>query len=279
MTELEAVNIMIRALGEPPVTSISGDDEAEEAQDRLTEENENVQRTGPGPLGGWIWNEEPHVTLNYASVSLTGTITSGTFTIGEVVTQASSGATGIITSAYTVGDTTFLICPTDGSAAFNGTNNITGATSGTSTATVTAVSNPTSGVIQLPRDVIKWRCIDGFTAHYAVERNRRVYDGRNDYRTFTWSSSIEADLVRLLDFTYLPDTLARHIAMSAAVQYQLDTKRGQVDHQQLTQRAYLAHRDAVRADRKTRRTNLLTTTEARAFKGHRRRTHTGAFIT
>lgn len=75
------------------------------------------------------WYELKKITI--------GAITSGPFLHNEVVTQATSGATGKVKRKTSNGTTTLYVYPTSGS--FNGTNVITGATSGAS-ATPSAVA-------------------------------------------------------------------------------------------------------------------------------------------
>lgn len=276
MTKLEAINEMLESLGEPAASALDTGGTSIEAEAETIYDREKRRVLGRGPgfqvneytiIPGWACNGEEDIDLNFASVSLTGTITTGTFTKGERVTQATSGAVGLIIDAYTSADTTYLIAPISGT--FNGANNITGGTSGTSTATVTAVSNPTSGVIPIEDDVIHVKPYNTWQSMKIVERARRLYDQEDN--TFTFDDAVKVALTRNLNTADLPEQLASYIVKVASFEFQRFKKRGQVDDAMASQEMMLARVEAERESRSMRAVNPLHTSHTRNVKGRRRR--------
>ena len=84
------------------------------------------------------------------TITSTGTINNKAFIIGEAITQATSGAAGVVTgtsgasTSIATGSGAISYTVNDGSAAFNATNVITGASS---TATLTSPTNTSVGAI------------------------------------------------------------------------------------------------------------------------------------
>ena len=84
------------------------------------------------------------------TITSTGTINNKAFIIGEAITQATSGAAGVVTgtsgasTSTATGSGAISYTVNDGSAAFNATNVITGASS---TATLTSPTNTSVGAI------------------------------------------------------------------------------------------------------------------------------------
>lgn len=282
MNQLDAVNEMLEALGEPHVLALDtgGTSEEAEAEVILDREKRRVLENGLGirvnsytNLAGWACNSEYEVTLNFASVKLTGTIAaSNTFVKGEIVTQATSGAQGYIAAAYTTGNTTFYVCPLPDSAAFDGSHNITGATSGKSTATVTAVdATLTSGVIVIPNDVIEIHCYDNFGPQEVVERNGQLFDLESN--TYDFTDSVQCALTRNLSIDKLTSRLADYVVKSASRKFQRFKKRGVVDDQMAGEEMIVAkvsaeqeHRDMLPA---SRRPNPLNSADIILVKGDR----------
>ena len=272
LTTLQAVNEILEGIGEPPVTALDTGNTSDEAEAEtfLDRFDKRVQTTG------WAQNTEYDVELHFASVTLTGTIAAGatTFTKGERVTQTTSGAVGIITAAYTNPNTSYVICPLDGSAAFDGTNIITGAVSAKVTATTSDVATNTSGVIEVEQDVLT---IKNPSDPNAVIRNGRLYDVDNDDNntggTATFDDSVYVDLVRLVTFTELSDPLQAYIVATAAYHFQRYKKRGELDDKVLGQNMIAAKVDANRENRILlgQRANVLMTPGARRIRGNRSR--------
>lgn len=281
---------MLESIGEPHVLALDtgGTSEEAEAEVTLDRERRRVLENGPGirvnsytSLSGWACNSEYDVTLNFASVQLTGTIgASDAFIKGELVTQATSGAQGYIIDAYTTGDTTFLICPLYGSAAFDGSNNITGSASGTSTATVTGVDNTlTGGVIVVPNDVTEIKCYNNVGPAEIVERNGQLYDLENNTNVFT--DPVLCAISRNLAITKLTSRLADYVVKTASRKFQRFKKRGVVDDQMVGEEMIVAkvaaeqeHRDMLPAIRSP---NALTAIDALRVKGDRLKYSTPSF--
>lgn len=271
-TQLDAVNEVLEHIGEPSVSALQTGQStiAGEAETILDRERKNVLRRG------WFQNEESDLKLHFASVSLTGTISTGTFTLGERVTQATSNAVGIITSAYTVGATTYLICPLEGSADFNGANNITGSVSAASTNTISAVANPASGVIQVEQDVIrlvtetidKWRKVS--------IRNMRLFDTNDSGADavdigFTFDTEIRVKLWRNLAISELTDALSDYVVKSASFRFQRFKRRGRIDDAMIKEELSVSRILAIQEEGDMRGSDMLNTPEARAIKGNRQR--------
>jgi len=269
LTTLQAVNEILEGMGEPPVTALdtNGTTDEAEAETFLDRYNKRVQ------MAGWAQNTEYDAELHFASVTLTGTIgASNTFTKGERVTQTSSGAVGIITAAYTTGQTSFVICPLDESEDFDDSNIITGAVSGAVTATVTAVTANTTGVIEVEQDVLAVKHLSDVNV---VWRNGRLYDADNDDNntggTATFDDSVYCDLVRKVTFTELSEQLQAYIVAMAAYYFQRYKKRGKIDDVILGQNMIAAKVEANRENRRLFgvRANLLRTPEANRIRGDR----------
>lgn len=262
ISQLEAVNDMLRAIGQPAVTTVpSSDDGSDEwsAAQILERRSKKIQGRG------WFYNRTIDREFNFASVSLTGTIATGTFTKGELVTQATSGAQGYIVDAYTTTDTTYLICPLPDSETFTGTANITGASSAVSTATVTAVSNPTSGYIVLPAATISYVLSDWSSWRNIGIRNGYLYD--NDDNTATFDESVRADIIEQIDYDQLPQKQAEYIVADAIIEFQHTLRRRSTDEAQ--RRLSNARSEALREQNDVDPVNLLTTPHARRVKGNR----------
>lgn len=268
-TTLEAVNEILEAIGEPPVSALDtgGTSEEAEAETYLDRASERIQRMG------WFANTIEDVELTFASVKLTGTISAGTFTKGELVTQASSGAQGYIVDAYTVGDTTYYICPLADSASFTTIFNITGSVSGTSTASVGGASNSeASGPIILPYGTLRVRPRAGAGAKITV-RNDRLYDLEDN--TATFDESHDVDLTMQLTFSDLPEPLATYITKVAAIDFSRYKKRGIIDDR-MAQQELVAARVRARQDNSDESQFRITQTlEHIRFAGDRRTVYLG----
>ena len=257
---LDAVNEILEAIGEPPATTLDtgGTSEVAEAEIFLDRFNKRVQKRG------WYVGQEEDVELNFASVSLTVDVTTA-FTAGELVTQATSAATGIITAAMGVGAGTMYLCPVSGT--FDGTHAVSGGTSA-GAATVSAVGAETSGYIQVQDDVLK---IEAEGPYEFSDRNGHLFDRYSDNNTLTWSDSVKATLWREITFSQLPDALAGFIIIAAKHAFQRYKKRGGLDEQLLADELARALTAAAQEDGDMSGVNVLETTEARRYRGNRTR--------
>lgn len=90
MTTLEAVNAILEVIGESPVSTLDtgGTSEAGEAETFLDRSRKDILALG------WSFNQDLRIEVDFPNVKLGVAGTTGTFTYGETVTQATSGATG-----------------------------------------------------------------------------------------------------------------------------------------------------------------------------------------
>ena len=271
MTKLQAVNRILRAISEPPATALDtgGTSVESEAEQILDEQIITILERG------WKCNTLFSKELNFASVSLTGTIAAGTFTKGEIVTQTTSGAKGYIASAYTVGGLTFLICPLVDSEDFDGTHDITGAAS---TATITAVAAATSGKITSPYGTLRIEGPSTEAGEPSTGEPLDAYEMRDGYLynitddvNDEWDDSIKLKLIQDIDFTYLHNWLQTYIVASASVDFGRLFKRDNFDEQLHLDALAKARAIAYREETKASDTNILKTSEHRSLTGNRQR--------
>jgi hypothetical protein len=263
-TQLSAVNELLETIGEAPVASLQTGQATDAGQAEVILDRERKRIL----MRGWMQNEEEDLPLHYASVSLTGTITGIPFLKGERVTQATSGAVGIITEGYGATNTTYLICPVDGSAAFDGTNDITGSVSTAATDTITAVSKPLTGVIQFEQDVIKAMTEPVDRWRNVIFRNTRAYDV--DDRSYLFSNSLKWRVHRFVPTSELTEPLAQYVIQRSAFRYQRFKKRGITDDKMVKEMLALSYAEAMQEETDSRRENTLETLEAKRLRGRRR---------
>lgn len=127
-----------------------------------------------------------------------------------------------------------------------------------------------SDEIVLDADVIRFTVAGRSRRRRIVPKGGKLFDQDENSATFT--DSVFADLVKLLDFADIPseaETLAEYIATSAAVRL-VRTRMGnsEVDQHALQALAQ-AKLDAEQEDGDLRNTQLLHTDEARLIKGNR----------
>ena len=262
ISELEAVNDMLRAIGQPAVTSVPASDDGSdewEASELLARRLKQIESRG------WHYNTTKDREFNFASVSLTGTIAAGTFTKGEIVTQATSGAQGHIISAYTIGDVTYLICPLPDSDDFDGTHDITGGTSGTSSDTITATAAATSGYIAVPHVLITFELASISAWRSITMRNGYLYDLDDD--TATFDESVTLDVIELVSYDYLPQKQAEYIVADAIIEFQHTRRRKTTDEAQ--RRLMRARTEALQENNNLAPVNVLKTRHAIGVKGNR----------
>lgn len=260
MTTLEAVNIILAAISQAPVTALATGTRSDvgDAESYLDRANTQIQREG------WHCNEEYDVELTLPTIRLTVGGTTGTWQWGETVTQAVSGATGTLAYELTVGATKYVyVVPVSGT--FNGSNNISGGTSSASR-TVSAVATVTEARHAVGLDVLSVRP-SRTTPRDFSKRGVYLYDLLDN--TFNWEDDIQVDLTRELDFTDLPPSLAMAIARQAAMEFQDTKKKGNYSRQRLMQDALIAMSQARQEDADARQTNTVTSRSTRVFKGPR----------
>lgn len=245
MNKLDAVNICIRALGDPAVSALdtNGTSDEGEAETIIDRQNIIIQRQG------WACNMRTEVVLSLPNRTVSCSGGSGTFTYGETVTQATSGATG--TFYYEEGGKVYLI---DVSGTFNGANALTGGTSGATRATVTATASITSAKHAIPESTFL-----SATPTYGWPRFAIVggfaYDLDNDTTTFTGTFTINAIVLRT--FTEIPGWLQELVAWEAAAEFQINKKRGVTDDRYIDRSLSKARQMARREDQDIRRHGII----------------------
>jgi hypothetical protein len=237
MTTLQAVNQMLEAIGEPPVTSIpTSDDGTEEyrADQMLAEVSKSIQGNQ-----WWAHLSNYDVELTVPDVEIGVTSISGEFTYGETVEEAGDPKpTGTFDSIH---DAKMYLRGVSGT--FVGGKTLTGVSSGkTATGgTYTAVTSAPIGVdylnwlrIRAHRDernklseYALFSIVGATGATDATGRYRVLFDLENN--DYTWETSINIDRVVLRDTQDLPEKLQQYVVTSAAKRFQRSEKRGRID--------------------------------------------------
>ena len=250
MLKLDAVNICIRALGDPDVTALDtgGTSDAGEAEKEIDRQLKIVLR---GKGYGTAANVREEIELTLPDTTLTTNTPVGTLLYDETITQAGSGATGKV--RYEIGGKVYV--DTDsGSAAWNNSGALTGGTS-TATRNVSATASITSAFHAVPE-----------TAFYFIRPARRewkrlgVYNGYlfdEDQDTQTFTGSVYIDAITVRTWTETPEWIQEYVARKAARAFQRYKRRGVTDDQMLAQDEAMAQLDFERMDNLLKRTNVL----------------------
>jgi hypothetical protein len=251
MLKLDAVNICIRALGDPAVTALdtNGQSDAGEAEAEIDRQLKIVLRHG-----GWgtAANIREEVLFELPTQTITASGGSGTFTYGETITQSGSGATGAF--KYEEGGKVYVTTAT-GSAAWNGSGALANVGSTVTRGTVTATAAITSAKHAVPE-----------TAFYAFRPSKRewrpltvyngfLYDVNQDTQTFT--GNVYLDVMSVRTWTETPDIIQEYVARKAARQFQRFKKRGVTDDQMLAADELEAKIAFMRWDNAMKQTHVL----------------------
>lgn len=250
MLKLDAVNICIKALGDPDVTALDtgGTSDAGEAEKEIDRQLKIVLR---GKGYGTAANVREEIELTLPDTTVTASGGSGTFTYGETITQA-GGGTGVF--RYEEGGKVY-VTTASGSAAWNASGALTGGTSLATRATVTATAAITSAKHAVPE-----------TAFYFIRPARRewkklgVYGGflfDEDQDTQTFAGSVYIDAIAVRTWTETPEWIQEYVARKSARAFQRYKRRGVTDDQMLAQDEAMAQLDFERMDNLLKRTNVL----------------------
>jgi hypothetical protein len=250
MLKLDAVNICIRALGDPAVTALDtgGTSDAGEAESEIDRQLKIVLR---GRGYGTAANTREEVELTLPDTTVTASGGSGTFTYDETITQAGIGS-GTGKFRYETGGKVYVDTV---SGTWNASGALTGGTSGATRATVTATAAITSAFHAVPETAFmfirparrEWKRLGVY--------NGFLFDEDQDTQTFTGSIYIDAITVRTWDET--PEWIQEYVARKAARQFQRFKKRGVTDDQMLREDEALAQLDYERMDNMLKGTNVL----------------------
>lgn len=266
MTKLDAVNEMLEALGEPPVSALETGlaTDAGEAETILDRTSKRIQAQG------WVQNTNARekVTLTQSDVKIGATGGAGTFTFGETITESTSDATGVFN--FEDGGYVYLL---GASGTFTGGETLTGGSSGATRTggTYTAI---TESKLAIGSD---WLAVKPFELNGERQETRNIvhrglylYDMDNE--TFTFTAPVDVTRTIELDFTDLSVALAAMVVASAAVQFQRYKKRGSVDDAMLAQKLAYATVAAYNEDMDLAATNVTDTVEMRRITGNRNST-------
>lgn len=248
MLKLDAVNICIRALGDPAVTALDtgGTSDAGEAESEIDRQLKIVLR---GRGYGTAANIRTEIELVLPDTALTATGGTGTFTYGSTITQATTLAT--MTFFYEEGGVVYG--KKINTTAFNTANTISsGAVNRNAPSAVNSITSAKHAVPETAFMFIRparreWKKLGVY--------NGFLFDEDQDTQTFTGSIYIDAITVRTWDET--PEWIQEYVARKAARQFQRYKKRGVTDDQMLREDEMLAQLDFERMDNMLKGTNVL----------------------
>ena len=221
MTTLEAVNRILAAIGEPPVTALDtgGTTEQAEAETFLDRSRREVLSVG------WYCNTDRKYENDLPVTRLTVTAAATGFQWDETITESVTGATGRFRYAETSGATSYVyVIPVSGTFDGNSRTLTGGTTAYTRTDSAVATVTNAKQAYDTTRHLV-------VTPTWSVPslsmRGGYLWDAMN--LTFSWTEDITIDIIRLLDFTDLADSLAVYVTAHAAFEFQRYKKRGQQD--------------------------------------------------
>lgn len=264
LTELEAVNKMLEAIGESPVAALGGSNvdatDAESILDRVTKEvcgeGWHANRRHKGTDG--IQLELPDNSIGH------GTIT-GTFEFDETVTETTSGATGKF--KYTESSVMYLV-QDEGSADFTGGETLTGGTSG-ATCTGTTQTDITSAKHALDDD---WLQVDTIGESSEVDVSREgtfLFDIEND--TATFSKDVYVEVLKRLNFDDVTPMMKSYIMNKASREFQQYKRGGRVMDGYKAEDTLRTRVEALHEDAENDDDNLIDNTWAGNMLGRRNR--------
>lgn len=255
MTPLEAVNKILRTIGEPKASALDtgGTSIEAEAEEFLDDANTEIQGRG------WMTNTTRDYELKLATVTIEVSGGSGSFLYDELVTESTSGATGYFKRIDSNNE--MHLVPESGT--FTGGETLTGGVTGATRTGATAATLTESTMVVNP----VWLKVDpaGSEWRTLVVRGDFIYDESN--RTADFKDSVKLDVVRELYFADLPNALAEYITRAAALEF-CEFKKGEATREALA-REQRARVRAIQEDNDLRRSNVLKTTHGRDVKGRR----------
>lgn len=256
MTTLEAVNKILRTIGEPKASALDtgGTSIEAEAEEYLDDANADVQRRG------WMTNTTRAYELELATKKIVVSGGSGTFLYDELVTETTSGATGWFKAIDSNNEMHIVV----ESGTFAGSLTLTGGTSG-ATRTGGTLTTVTENLMFVNSVWLKIAPAKKETRTLVV-RGDYIYDETN--QTAAFSASMFLDVTRELYFTDLPNALAEYVARKAALDFEW-YKKGE-NSRAAMERYMEAKAAAFKEDGDLHRANILTTAHSLDVKGRRR---------
>ncbi len=255
MTTLQAINKILKGMGEPRVTAVDtgGSSLAANAERELDDVNQEIQNTG------FFAGTTDAYEMEFANKSIVVSGGSGTFIYDETVTESTSGATAKFKH---IGASMFLV-PISGD--LTGDETLTGGTSG-ATRTGAALTTLTTGFHYCSDVWVKVARNDSEPLRIA-KRGIFLYDETN--QTALFSVSVLLDVTRWLYFRDLPYGLANYVACKAALDMLERYERGSPNLDRLEKKMMQARANAIVEDEDMRQTNIFNTPHARKIRGHR----------
>jgi hypothetical protein len=262
MQRLEAVNRILRGLGDPPVPALDtgGTSDAGEAETFLNESDKQIQTEG------WAPNTQNNITVEIPDTALTATGGTGTFTYGSTITQATSLAT--MTFYYEAGG--IVYGKKLNTTAFTTTVGHTIASGAVNRNVPTAVATITSAKHVVPSSWLMVRPGVYETREF-YNVGGFLYDPENN--TDTFSTSVKVDRIVQNDFTTLPEWLAEYIVANASVRFQRYKRRGVTDDQMLLQELQGFRMRARKQNQEIVRVNILKQPDVMDLTYRRQTTH------
>lgn len=255
MTKLDAVNKILRALGEPKVSALDtgGTSIEAEAEDFLDDANEEVQRRG------WMTNTTRNYEMELPDTLIAVSGGAGSFLYDELVTETTSGATGVFKRI----DSNNVMHIVSKSGTFTGGQTLTGGVTG-ATRTGAGLDTVTENTYVVNPAWLKVAPAEKETRTIVV-RGDYLYDETN--RLAEFDDIIYLDVVRNLFFTDLPEALAEYVTRFAALEF-CEFKKGEATREAVA-REQRARLRALQEDGDLRRTNMLKSSHSRDVKGRR----------
>lgn len=252
---LEGVNIMLEGLGLARANALdtNGSGIVADAERVLYEVSRQIQGIG------WASNTTNDYEYEIPTVVIEISGGLGFFIFDEFVVEDSSNARGKYKFS---GDHIYLV-PVSG--VFEGSQTLTGETSGATRSGATVTITPSTPLFLNTAWI---RVTPNRNESLEIrKRGDQLYDATN--QTALFSSPVRIDVVLELLFNDLPFNLARYVASAAAVRFQKAKKRGRVDDAFLLREMSFTRAQAFNEDEDMERTDTLNTSEMRRIKGNR----------
>ncbi|RMH26431.1 MAG: hypothetical protein D6692_09350 [Planctomycetota bacterium] len=234
-TTLDAVTEILQRSGEdaPSALDPTGPSDVFDAETHLNRSRALILRQGPNPAGGWSFNTDYDFVTPFPTVQMTGTPGVPGFTVGEIVTGQTSGATGVVHQIDNPSGGTFVLnVGLLSGDAFTSGETIDGATSGESAPMTVAVDVITKSQMAMPDSpvALSWRPAEPNQFHAgAHELKRLALRGSLFYdtacKTFDFTEDIHIDRVFDVAFESIPESVQTYIVRHAAVEFQRFVRR------------------------------------------------------
>ncbi len=257
MTKLEAINEMLEAIGEYPVSALDtgGDTIEAMAENTLDRYDQRIQ------ANGWHENTETKVELNFITHIYSVTSLVGTFLAGEPVTQASSGGTFRCHGFNSAGKLTI----SDITGTLGSTEVVGGWSGATCDLSGLVINGQTSGEIYLDYNTLQADSSGADFNKNVCVRDGKLYDLDNN--TATFDEAITLTIIRQLDFASLTLKLQELIVAKASQVFQRRQVGGRTQDAYLSEEGVEAFRTARKSDTKNRNTNILNTSHVKRGTG------------